>query len=142
MLIAATNDAIAIQSPGRRFEHLVGLVLAMANHGLRSFVLRSDPDPDQQIFTVMGDALKKLFKKEMIDGISPELRQFGLDFCGQLQSVLKSYGGRDWAGTGATKFSFNYGVAPAPQRVRKRKGETEEDVAARRAALKASKAGK
>lgn len=142
VLIAATNDALAIQSPGRRFEHLLGLVLALANHGLRSFVLRSDPYHDQAIFTALGGALKKLFKQESIQSISPELRQWGLEYCGNLQDLLKSYGGKDWQGTGATKFAFNFGTAPAPQRVRKRKGETDEEVAARRAALKASKASK
>ena len=91
-LQAATYDAIAIESPGRRFQHLLGLVLAIDNHHLDSFVTRSWDPPayDQAIFTDLGDALADLFNIDddsggEIEGVSLELREWCIDCCRHLE---------------------------------------------------------
>ena len=142
VIYAAVNDAMAKLVPSQRFEHLLGCVVAFSNHGLRSFVLRSYAEEDQRVFSALGGAFKKLFKMKAIEGVSSDLRGLAIEWCRCLQRHLKSYGGKGWEGTGAAKFSFTFGVKPVPTRVRKRKGESDESVAKRRAALAASKAKK
>ena len=114
VLNAALYDALPIQHQGRRFEHLIGLVGAIVEHKIKSFVLRSgDPDDDQLFFTHLDDELKRLFQEKTIEGISPGLRQFGINDCHSLQVLLNMYADeQDWEDCGAAKFSFGVDLPP------------------------------
>ena len=74
--------------------------------------MRGDPDFGAQIFKAIGLAWKKLFKLPVESlaalGVSSELRQFAVDACGGLQKMLRSYGHKDWEGTGVTVYKFSY----------------------------------
>ena len=91
VLEAAINDAMNAEN---LFEHLLGLTLAITNHGIHSFCLRGDPDFGNSMFSTMARAWKGLFTKpEASLGVSAELRESAMSACDGLQEFLKSMRG-------------------------------------------------
>ena len=100
--------------PARRFEHLLGLTLAIYNHGLRSWMSRGDPDEGEKIFKIMGEEWKKLYNEDegrlAARGISAELRKFALDACAALAQFLKDEGDED----SGRLYKFSFKAKPLP----------------------------
>lgn len=106
----------------RRFEHLLGLTLALSNHGVESWLQRGDPHNVRVIFKSLGDGWKPLLspgassqkEKVLAAGVSTELHQFAIEACEALQRQLAS----DREG----KISFNFIAKPrAPRQPREPK---------------------
>jgi hypothetical protein len=120
VLAAATNDALAKKALTPRFHHLLGLILAISNHGLRSWILRGDKDLGEQVFRLVGNAWKKMFALPADTlasaGINAELRKLAVDWCEETRKYLRSFGGKDWEGTFANVFTFSYIVKPRAKR--------------------------
>lgn len=132
VLAAAANDTLAIGEAGRRFEHLFGLTLAIANHGVEDWIMRGDPSMGERMFKLLGDAWKSLFKQppEKL-GVSAELFEYAPRACKMLQNHLRSFGSAEYSGTYANVYKFNFQAqnrakkaapAPAPASAAKAKG--------------------
>ena len=121
VLTSAAQDTLNFTSVGPRFQHLLGLTLAIFNHGVESWIVRGDPSFGRTLFKVMGDEWKKLLQKPeatlVAAGISLELRGFAIESgCMNLQKYLKSFDSKKWAGTGANVYSFNFMAKPRVKR--------------------------
>ena len=163
VLFAAVDDALdndrvanplGYLSTRWAFEHLLGLTLAITNHGVGAWLDRGDAENGQLLFDTMAGAWKKLFAiPEAVlaaEGISPELRAFAIKWCKGLQALLKE--SRKHYGPYANSFRFNFIVTPrakrsagdaaAPKSAKRVDGRTKEGSAlkAARAAEEAKKA--
>lgn len=118
VLFAAADDAkdagpASSASSFRQFDHLLGLTLAVSNHGVESWIVRGDPHNGKVFFKALGDLWKKQLGKDndqkLADaGVSAEVRQFAIETCEGLQGYLKSFGDKKWAGTGANEYEFHF----------------------------------
>ena len=99
VLFAAADDAREQTAPGRQFEHLLGLTLAISNHGVESWIMRGDPHNGAVLFKTLGELWERQLgasnegrrRTKTSAGISPELRKFAIRACSGLQSYLKSW---------------------------------------------------
>lgn len=110
---AAICDVMAVgNNKAIQFEHGVGLVQALANHGLHSWIERSEPDDGQRDLNRLGKLLEGVFKvpeaKMAALGISPELRKIGIYACERLKQHLD----RESHGCYHSGFKFKYIVVP------------------------------
>ena len=111
VLIAATNDTLSSARDGSvlaRFQHLLGLTLAISNHGVGSWLERGDEQTGKKIFKALGDAWKRIFDYPGETVMSAPMRKFATDACEMLQRMLKA--SRRNHGPYAAIYSFNYMV--------------------------------
>jgi hypothetical protein len=114
VLAAAVDDALDFRSKGDKFNHLLGLTLAIRNQECSSWFERGDPELGKAIFKAVGDEWRKLFALPEAslakEGISPELRKFAIDYNEGLRKFLSK--AKQNFGPYATNFTFNYITKP------------------------------
>ena len=124
VLVAAANDSLSIfevdassltvRGVGPRFEHLLGLTLAIVNHGVASWLERGDPDNGKRIFLEIGKEWRKILalpeERLAAEGISAAHREFASKSNDSLQRYLKA--SREHHGPYANTFTFNFIAKP------------------------------
>ena len=92
VLAAAVSDALDFRTKGGRFQHLLGVCLAILNHGAQYWLERGDPGLGNEIISSIGNEWKKLFAAPesalAAEGIDAELRQTAIDLCEGLRKYL------------------------------------------------------
>lgn len=89
LLSAYMNDISNTSSKALKFESLLGLTVAMANHQLHALLYRGDPDRNRSLFKRVADAWKRIFDSNAEEYVSKDLHSFAVYYCNYFQSLLK-----------------------------------------------------
>ena len=83
------TDIANIYCKKLKFESLLGLTVAMANHQLRALLYRGGPDRNRPLFKRVADTWKRIFDSNTEEYVSKDLHSFAVTYCDCLQSLLK-----------------------------------------------------
>jgi len=126
-VFAAAVDDLESLHPPEVFDHLLGLTIAISEHGLQTWIIRNQEQfLGQALFDAIAKKWKKFFAMEtdklVTLGGSTEALEFARRYCTSLQAYLRSYGQKSWKEAGATAYKFNFVTIP---RKKKRAADSE-----------------
>ena len=91
VLESAIDDLLSFSDRQERIECLLGLTIAVCNHGMHDFFNRFDPDHGRLLFKIVTDEWKKFTDGDRNRyNLSNDVEKFALMWSKNMQKMLKS----------------------------------------------------